>query len=807
MLLSLAIMAAATPAAPAQVDLRAGTVITRSTRIRPGTYEIASKLQDQASQGAILIKGDNITVDFGGAELRGTPLDTEPNMRRGTAIEVRGRNVTIRNVKVRGYKNGLIAFDSPGLKIFDSDFSYNWKQRLQSTIEREDLSDWMSYHRNEKNEWLRYGAAIYLRNCNGFEVRNTQIHGGQNGLMLMECNKGLVWNNDFSFNSSLGLGMYLSSDNRIMHNKIDWNVRGYSHGRWNRGQDSAGILIYEQSHRNVFAYNSVTHGGDGFFLWAGQTTMDTGHGGCNDNLLYGNDFSHAPTNGIEATFSRNNFINNLILECWHGIWGGYSYGSRVMGNVFGLNAQAIAWEHGQNNLVQYNVFQRDTEGLHIWQNPTQDPNWGYPKMRDTRSRDWIIKDNLFADIPTNAFRIKDTLNVHIADNTFARTKNVVRLEGENLGVTIANNQIFGQEQALDAPGAKLFDNAFIHGVAEAGEPLPPVMHPSGNVIMGLDPETSRYLARFEVGWNPYTFPPGNEPVITEVRRFAPRPIRGGMNPFLKPGELRGRRYILVDEWGPYDFKSPLLWPRGEVAAASSVAIDADGKQTGPERTSVQRFEILGPPGKWRVVESGGANLSATEGQVPGFLDITLPPGQATNVKIELEYVGAETVDYRGIVTPAGQPVRLGYERFFAPIDWTVRFFKWERQVDPADPQSPPDPEHLREVLAGEPLRVHRTDTLDFASGGAFLPGLPADKFATVAEGNFEIDPGEYTLNVTTDDGVRVWVDDKLVIESWKHQGPTLYTADLKLGGKHRIRVEHFEITGYAALKVNLQPRR
>ena len=78
-------------------------------------------------------------------------------------------------------------------------------------------------------------------------------------------------------------------------------MRGYSDGVYNRGQDSAGILIYEQSNSNYFYKNSVTHGGDGFFLWAGQTTMDSGKGGCNDNVLVKNDFSFAPTNGIEVT--------------------------------------------------------------------------------------------------------------------------------------------------------------------------------------------------------------------------------------------------------------------------------------------------------------------------------------------------------------------------------------------------------------------------------------------------------------------------------------------------------------------------
>ena len=93
--------------------------------------------------------------------------------------------------------------------------------------------------------------------------------------------------------------MYRSSFNTIAYNKINFNVRGYSDGVYNRGQDSAGILIYEQSNNNLFYKNSVTHGGDGFFLWAGQTTMDSGKGGCNDNVLQGNDFSYAPTNGLK----------------------------------------------------------------------------------------------------------------------------------------------------------------------------------------------------------------------------------------------------------------------------------------------------------------------------------------------------------------------------------------------------------------------------------------------------------------------------------------------------------------------------
>ena len=101
--------------------------------------------------------------------------------------------------------------------------------------------------------------------------------------------------------------MYRSSRNKIMNNNLDFNVRGYSHGIFNRGQDSADILIFEQSNENMFAYNSATHGGDGFFLWAGQHTMDSGEGGCNDNVVYKNDFSFAPTNGIEITTDNGKY--------------------------------------------------------------------------------------------------------------------------------------------------------------------------------------------------------------------------------------------------------------------------------------------------------------------------------------------------------------------------------------------------------------------------------------------------------------------------------------------------------------------
>ncbi|HYT76773.1 MAG TPA: right-handed parallel beta-helix repeat-containing protein, partial [Vicinamibacterales bacterium] len=381
------------------------TIIVKTTRMTPDVYTRTSADLDHP---VFVIRGSNISVDFTGVILRGAPPEADPDTFAGLAVLVDGGdNVTIKNLTARGYKVGVLARHSPRLHITGADLSYNWKARLYSLVEHESLLDWMSYHHNEKDEWLQSGAGIYLVDSDAAEIDRTTIVQGQNGLMLARSNGAKIWNNSFSFLSGVGIGLYRSNGNTIQHNRVDWCVRGYSHSFYNRGQDSAGILIYEQSSRNTIAFNSVTHGGDGLFLWAGQTSMDTGEGGANDNVVYDNDFSFAPTNGMEATFSRNVFYGNRIEGCWHGLWGGYSFDSWIAANHFAHNTEAIAIEHGQDNRITENRFDGDETAIHLWKNPTQDPDWGYPKHRDTRSRDYVIAGNTFTGNGT-VFKIHDT---------------------------------------------------------------------------------------------------------------------------------------------------------------------------------------------------------------------------------------------------------------------------------------------------------------------------------------------------------------------------------------------------------------
>lgn len=67
--------------------------------------------------------------------------------------------------------------------------------------------------------------------------------------------------------------------------------------------------------------------------------------------------------------------------------------------------------------------------------------------------------------------------------------------------------------------------------------------------------------------------------------------------------------------------------------------------------------------------------------------------------------------------------------------------------------------------------------------------------------------GTYTLGVKMDDGVRLWVDGKLVAEDWKNGPARVASAklDLKAGQVIDIKLEYFEATGFASCQLVWSP--
>ena len=454
-----------------------GMRITKSILVAPGHYSLPTKDTNsiQKQGGVIIIEGKNIVLDLAGVVLDGAgnkPLFA-PNQFTGIAIEIKAgsSHITIKNATIKGYKIGIKAESVEALTIDNCDLSYNYREALKSNFEKENEDDWMSFHQNENDEWMRYGAGIYIKNCKGATIINNTVTNGQCGLMLTSCNDALVTDNNFSFNSGIGIGLYKSSYNNINHNQLDFNVRGYHYKKYRRGQDSAAILVFEQCNHNIFAFNSATHSGDGFFLWAGQTTMDTGLGGCNDNFIYGNDFSYAPTNGVEVTFSSNLIMKNTITNCDHGVWGGYSFETDITDNIFSGNRIAIAIEHGQNINIALNNFKGDKTGIKLWSREMQPTDWKYPQLKNTDSKNYYIATNSF-DNNNTVYDIMGTDSIYLSGNTKINTGQRYKLgarihemdstkENEEVGLDYAIDKRLQKVKATSTPLT-----SFRHGLAE-----------------------------------------------------------------------------------------------------------------------------------------------------------------------------------------------------------------------------------------------------------------------------------------------------------------------------------------------------
>src|SRR5512146_2149838 len=81
------------------IELRRGVVITSSVRIAPKVYRIAGNASMDSA--VVVVRGDDVVVDFDGATLLGIPPASDPDLATGVAIRVDGgRNITIRNARV-----------------------------------------------------------------------------------------------------------------------------------------------------------------------------------------------------------------------------------------------------------------------------------------------------------------------------------------------------------------------------------------------------------------------------------------------------------------------------------------------------------------------------------------------------------------------------------------------------------------------------------------------------------------------------------------------------------------------------------
>jgi parallel beta-helix repeat protein len=487
------------------------TVIRESCIVRIAPDAV---IADSNGDGVIHIEADGITVAFEeGSVLRGAAAGIPADRFAGTGVRIEGRrNVVLRDARVSGFKVGVRAERAPGLVVDGGDLSGNFRQRLRSTPRAEDNTDWLWPHDNDNGEWLtRYGAALAVKQSEGVTIRNITVRRGQNGIVLDRVNDSKIYDNDCSFLSGWGLAMWRSSRNMISRNAFDFCIRGYSHGFYNRGQDSAGILMFEQCEENLILENSATHGGDGLFGYAGKEAVgERPHSdpefyakprGNNRNLIAGNDFSYAAAHGLEMTFSHGNRIegNRFAGNAICGIWGGYSQDTTIAENTFELNGDAgyglerggVNIEHGSGNRIVRNTFRHNAAGVHLW----WDDDGALLEKPGIKAHYRGVSDNVIAG---NTFE-GDKVALHLRDLSAG--------EGRVVGTIYQDNSLVEVEKELDKPER-------------------------------IELHTRRKL---------------DVPILDEI----PAAI-GEQRPVGARPPLTGRENIIMTEWGPWDHHGPLV---------------------------------------------------------------------------------------------------------------------------------------------------------------------------------------------------------------------------------------------------------
>jgi parallel beta-helix repeat protein len=416
---------------------RAGTQIQGEVKICPGRY----RLQDPTEKGVIIIAASRSRLDLSGVILESG--DSVPSRFVGVGVVSRGVDrVEIVGGTIRGYRYGVRLEGGRGHRVSGMDLSGSRSQRLLSTAQAYSEQDWLDIFHPDTFEV--YGGGLLLKWTDGATVVGVTARNAQNGIGLFGARGSYLAENDVSFNSGWGIHLWQSSQNTIVRNVANHNVRcespGYSHGC-----DSAGLLLRERSDSNLIADNDLSHSGDGFFLSGHRPLVQPSIG----NLVLRNDATGSFHNAFESTFSAwNIFLENRADSSAYGFWLGFSTGNTVRGNtVVGTRAAGIAIEHGSDNEIAANVIIGGRVGIHLFA----------PQAGLEASTNYRVHDNTIARVDVG-LAMEQTTHSKVRGNLFDAVGDGLIVDEAGADAEVSGNiflradRLFIRASRLDAGG-------------------------------------------------------------------------------------------------------------------------------------------------------------------------------------------------------------------------------------------------------------------------------------------------------------------------------------------------------------------
>ena len=216
----------------------------------------------------------------------------------------------------------------------------------------------------------------------------------------------------------------------------------------------------------------------------------------------------------------------------------------------------------------------------------------------------------------------------------------------------------------------------------------------------------------------------------------------------------------------------------EAATKGVVLLKNEGHLLPLDRKAVRSIAVIGEPAKALQIGALGSpevKPLATAEILPGIEKLA---GKRTDITFVPARLSAEPMPESAVTVPGKKDAR----------GFRAEYFK-------------------NTNLEGEPALVRTEKTIRLDTKESPAPGIPATGYSIRWTGTLTAPAtGTYQIAFTGDDGFRVFLDDKPIIELWKpgSSNTLLAKADLEKGKAYALRVEFFQGSGNAVAKLNWQ---
>ncbi len=162
------------------------------------------------------------------------------------------------------------------------------------------------------------------------------------------------------------------------------------------------------------------------------------------------------------------------------------------------------------------------------------------------------------------------------------------------------------------------------------------------------------------------------------------------------------------------------------------------------------------------------------------------------------------------IVPPGQYMLFAMNSSGTPS--IAKIIKVGDDINDCTPQNNPDlggtglvGEYFNNLNLTSPVFSRIDPNINFSWPNAPATGIDENTFSVRWDGFIEVPrTGTYSFYSNSDDGVRLWIDDKLMIENWTDHGQTENTGMIQLepGTKYPLRLEFYDNTGGATIQLS-----